>query len=153
MCVHVRERERERERECMCVCVCVCAYVCVWSVCTELQSCSDSVLSTYVDVVLCALRSVSCYHNNCSSSSLSPPPPLSLSLSLQALVCIHSLCLTTKQMAGALIESDLHLLLFSMMYDWNEERETEREEREGEKSTTPDDNEVESERDCKCSNY
>ena len=70
-------------------------------------------------------------------------------------MCTHKLCLTSEQMAGALVKQNLHLLLFSMMCDWregsegSEGRETDGEETEREGSAlSPDQDEVESERDC-----
>ena len=69
-------------------------------------------------------------------------------------MCIHKLCLTSEQMARALVKRDLHLLLFSMIYDWRE-RTGEMEEEEREKRETsaapssPGQYEVENERDCK----
>ena len=103
---------------------------------------------------------VKCSHtNSLNDNSVTIPP---LPLLVQALVCIHKLCLTSEQMARALVKRDLHLLLFSMIYDWRG-RSLEREEgeksqergREEERETSavpssPGHDEVENERDCEC---
>ena len=69
-------------------------------------------------------------------------------------MCIHMLSLISEQMARALVKRDLHLLLFSMIYDWRG-RSEEREEREkwdtSADPSSPEPCEVENERDCKCS--
>ena len=60
-------------------------------------------------------------------------------------------------MAGALVKRDLHLLLFSMIYDWRErslEMEEEREKRDTSAApSSPGQYEVENERDCEWGIY
>ena len=56
-------------------------------------------------------------------------------------------------MAAALVQRDLHLLLFSMLYDWQEEEEGGGERENGSRETSnvsslPEQDRVESERDC-----